>query len=141
MSESALALQEPRPFLGVTRSAFGRSWRERCDPLRAAIATAIAQSHGVPDVLARVLAGRGVGVHEVPRFLAPRLRDLMPDPHQLRDMEAAAVRLADAIERREKVAIFGDYDVDGACSAALLSDYLRGYGASTLIHIPDRITE
>src|SRR4051812_47141076 len=140
MPES-LALAPPRPFLGVTHSALGRAWHERCDPLRATIATAIAQTHGLPDVLARVLAGRGVGVHEVPGFLSPRLRDLLPDPHQLRDMEAAATRLADAVERREKVAIFGDYDVDGACSAALLAEYLRACGTPFLIHIPDRIIE
>jgi single-stranded-DNA-specific exonuclease len=82
----------------------------------------------VPDVLARVLAGRGIGVQDAPAFLSPRLRDLMPDPHRLQDMAAAAQRLADAVRRQETVAIFGDYDVDGACSAALLADYLRGAG-------------
>ena len=105
------------------------------------IATAIAQTHGVPDILARILAGRGVRVNEVPGFLAPRLRDLMPDPLQLRDMDAAASRLADAIQRCETVAIFGDYDVDGACSAALLAEYLRAAGVPYLIHIPDRVVE
>ncbi|HEX8166354.1 MAG TPA: single-stranded-DNA-specific exonuclease RecJ [Beijerinckiaceae bacterium] len=109
--------------------------------MQGAVATAIAQAHGVPHVLARVLAGRGVGVHEVPGFLAPKLRDLMPDPHQLRDMQAAAERLADAVMARETVAIFGDYDVDGAASAALLADFLRAAGTPYLIHIPDRITE
>jgi single-stranded-DNA-specific exonuclease len=104
-------------------------------------ALAIAQTHGVPDVLARVLAGRGIAVGDTPAFLAPRLRELMPDPHTLTDMEAAAARLADAVERRETVAIFGDYDVDGACSAALLAEYLAGCGLPYIIHIPDRITE
>lgn len=141
MSESALSHQEQPAFLGVTSSAVGRAWHERCDPLRTAIATAITQSYGLPDVLARVLAGRGVAVHEVPGFLAPRLRDLLPDPHHLRDMEPAAQRLAEAIERRETVAIFGDYDVDGACSAALLAEYLEFCHTPYLIHIPDRITE
>jgi len=130
-----------RPFLGVTRSALGRTWTERCDPARATIALAIAQTHGLPDVLARVLAGRGVSVQETPGFLNPRLRDLLPDPHGLAQMEAAATRLAEAVERRETVAIFGDYDVDGACSAALLAEYLRACGIRYLIHIPDRITE
>ncbi|WP_245571668.1 single-stranded-DNA-specific exonuclease RecJ [Microvirga subterranea] len=97
--------------------------------------------HGLSDVLARVLAGRGVGLHETEGFLNPRLRDLMPDPAVLTDMEPAASRLADAVIRREKVAIFGDYDVDGACSAALLAEYLRSCGVSYAIHIPDRITE
>jgi single-stranded-DNA-specific exonuclease len=142
VSETALALQEQhRPVLGVTRSALGRPWLDRLGPMQGAVATAIAQGHGVPDVLARVLAGRGVAVHEVPGFLAPKLRELMPDPHQLRDMQAAAARLADAVVARETVAIFGDYDVDGAASAALLAEYLRAAGTPYLIHIPDRITE
>jgi single-stranded-DNA-specific exonuclease len=131
----------PKPFLGVANSALGRTWVERCDAAQSTIALAIAQTHGLPDVLARVLAGRGVGIHDTDGFLNPRLRDLMPDPHKLTDMEAAASRLADAVTRREKVAIFGDYDVDGACSAALLAEYLRACGVEYAIHIPDRITE
>jgi single-stranded-DNA-specific exonuclease len=131
----------PKPFLGVTNSALGRTWVERCDAAQGTIALAIAQTHGLPDVLSRVLAGRGVGIHDTEGFLNPRLRDLMPDPHRLTDMEAAASRLGDAVMRNEKVAIFGDYDVDGACSAALLAEYLRACGLDYAIHIPDRITE
>jgi single-stranded-DNA-specific exonuclease len=131
----------PKPFLGVTNSALGRTWVERCDAAQGTIALAIAQIHGLPDVLSRVLAGRGVGIHDTEGFLNPRLRDLMPDPHRLTDMEAAASRLADAVMGNEKVAIFGDYDVDGACSAALLAEYLRACGLDYAIHIPDRITE
>ncbi|MFC1459640.1 single-stranded-DNA-specific exonuclease RecJ [Microvirga arabica] len=140
MTESS-PLHLPKPFLGVANSALGRTWVERCDAAQSTIALAIAQTHGLPDVLARVLAGRGVGIHETDGFLNPRLRDLMPDPHKLTDMEAAASRLADAVTRDEKVAIFGDYDVDGACSAALLAEYLRACGVEYAIHIPDRITE
>ncbi len=140
MTES-LALALPRPFLGVTHSALGRTWTERCDAARSSIALAIAQTHGVPDVLARVLAGRGVSVQDTEGFLTPRLRDLMPDPDRLTDMQPAAARLADAVERGETVAIFGDYDVDGACSAALLAEYLQACGIRHVIHIPDRITE
>jgi single-stranded-DNA-specific exonuclease len=140
VTESA-PLSLPRPFLGVTNSALGRIWVERCDASQSAIALAIAQTHGVPDMLARVLAGRGVGIHETEGFLNPRLRDLMPDPNVMQDMDAATVRLADAIERSHKVAIFGDYDVDGACSASLLAEYLRACGVPYAIHIPDRITE
>ena len=140
MTES-VSLSAPRPFLGVTSSALGRAWVERCDTAQSTIALAIAQTHGLPDVLARVLAGRGVGVQDTEGFLNPRLRDLMPDPYVLTDMEAAASRLADAVMRKEKVAIFGDYDVDGACSASLLAEYLRACGVSYAIHIPDRITE
>jgi single-stranded-DNA-specific exonuclease len=134
-------LSLPRPFLGVSSSVLGRTWIERCDAAQGTIALAIAQTHGLPDVLARVLAGRGVGVHDTQGFLNPRLRDLMPDPHVLTDMEAAAARLAEAVMRAETVAIFGDYDVDGACSASLLAEYLRGCGIAYAIHIPDRITE
>ncbi|EIM28859.1 single-stranded-DNA-specific exonuclease RecJ [Microvirga lotononidis] len=140
MTESS-PLQLPKPFLGVSNSALGRTWVERCDAAQGTIALAIAQTHGLPDVLSRVLAGRGVGIHETERFLNPRLRDLMPDPHGLTDMEIAASRLADSVQRNEKVAIFGDYDVDGACSAALLAEYLRACGLDYAIHIPDRITE
>ncbi len=140
MTESS-PLHLPKPFLGVTNSALGRTWVERCDAAQGTVALAIAQTHGLPDVLSRVLAGRGVGLHETEGFLNPRLRDLMPDPHKLTGMEPAASRLADAVQRNEKVAIFGDYDVDGACSAALLAEYLRACGLDYAIHIPDRITE
>lgn len=106
-----------------------------------AAALAITQTYGVADILARVLAGRGVGIDEVESFLEPRLRDLMPDPFTLQGMEQATERLVQAIERRETVAIFGDYDVDGACSAALLAEFLGRCGVPYLIHIPDRLTE
>ena len=139
--ESAFSSAPQRPLFGVARSALGRAWIERLSPHEALIATAIAQTHGLPDSLARILAGRGVGVAEVDRFLAPRLRDHLPDPDVLTDMAAAAARLADAVQRRERVAIFGDYDVDGACSAALLAEMLRGLDCPFAIHIPDRITE
>lgn len=125
----------------MTHSALSRTWVERCDASQATIALAIAQTHGLPDVLARVLAGRGVGIHDTEGFLNPRLRDLMPDPNVLTDMGKAAARLADSVLRAEKVAIFGDYDVDGACSSALLAEYLRACGVPYAIHIPDRITE
>jgi single-stranded-DNA-specific exonuclease len=140
VSESALTLA-PRALFGVADSVTGRAWVERCDPGSALIGTAIAQTHGLPDHLARVLAGRGVAVAAVPAFLEPRLRDLMPDPSTLTGMDEAVARLAGAVLAREQVAIFGDYDVDGACSAALLSDYLEAAGCPVTIHIPDRITE
>ncbi|NNM74687.1 single-stranded-DNA-specific exonuclease RecJ [Enterovirga aerilata] len=142
MSESlASAAPASRPVHGVVRSVCGRPWLERLDSASSLIAAAISQTHGVPDVVARVLAGRGVSVQTAPGFLAPRLRDLMPDPSRLTDMDAAVARLADAVQRGERVAIFGDYDVDGACSAALLAEYLRDCGLAAPIHIPDRITE
>lgn len=88
-----------------------------------------------------MLAGRGVGADETPRFLEPTVRDLMPDPVSLTDMEKAAVRLALAIRRGEHVAIFGDYDVDGAASAALLNRFLSHYGLTVEVYIPDRVFE
>jgi single-stranded-DNA-specific exonuclease len=130
-----------RPFLGVERSATGRRWRDRLDDAGQAAALAIVQEHGLDDVLARVLAGRGVASVDARGFLEPRLRTLLPDPSSLIDMDAAASRLADAVQRRENVAIFGDYDVDGAASSALLASYLQACGVPVRIHIPDRLIE
>jgi single-stranded-DNA-specific exonuclease len=87
------------------------------------------------------VAGRGIGVEEVTEYLAPSLKRLMPDPYVVTDMEQAAMRIADALVRGERIAIFGDYDVDGATSTALLAGFLRAAGADPLIHIPDRIFE
>ena len=125
----------------VTASANGRRWRWRLDQEGERLAAMIAQGHGLPDVLARVIAGRRIAFEDVPRFLDPRIRDWLPDPDTLRDMRKASARLALAIERRERVAVFGDYDVDGACSAALLAGFLTAQGARSRIHIPDRLTE
>ena len=129
-------------YLGVERSILGRPWRARLDAFGEAMALSLAQAHGIDDLTARILAGRGVDAATATRYLDPTLRDLMPDPLCLRDMDAAVTRLADAIERGETVAVFGDYDVDGACSGALLVDYWRAAGApEPLLHIPDRIFE
>ncbi len=142
MAVPAVALNsEERFFLGVERSVGGRAWRDRLDARGQARALAIAQRHGLPELLARVLAGRGVDVDAVEAFLDPTIKRLMPDPHTLTGMEAAANRIADAITREEKVAIFGDYDVDGATAAALLCRYLRHCGLDPIVHIPDRIFE
>lgn len=130
-----------RLFLGVGHSALGRPWRDRLDSAGLAQAEALAQVEGVPDTLARILAGRGVLSSEALRHLEPKLRDLLPDPSVLRDMDLAAQRLAQAATSGEKVAIFGDYDVDGACSAALLAGFLAEAGARPRIHIPDRLIE
>ena len=135
-------LQESsRHFLGVDRSATGRVWRDRLDDRGNARSLAIAQRHGVPDLLARILAGRNVEVDSVDAYLDPTIKRLMPDPHVIVGMEAAANRIADAVVRGELVAIFGDYDVDGATASALLARFLRLSGAEPLIHIPDRIFE
>lgn len=130
-----------RLFLGVARSARGFAWRDRLAPARESVATALSQRLGLPDALARLLAARGVGLDDAEAYLDPTIRALMPDPRVMTDMAAASDRLAAAVERGEQVAIFGDYDVDGACSAALLADYLDAAGARAVIHIPDRIFE
>ncbi|MBB4094312.1 single-stranded-DNA-specific exonuclease RecJ [Ochrobactrum pecoris] len=130
-----------RFFLGIKQSATGQKWVDRLGLREANTALAIAQHHGLSDLVARVLAGRGVSVEGAPEFVDPTLRNLMPDPATLTDMENAAGRIADAILRRETVAIFGDYDVDGACSSALMARFLKHYGIQHSIYIPDRIFE
>ncbi|ULK97793.1 single-stranded-DNA-specific exonuclease RecJ [Bradyrhizobium sp. I71] len=138
---TALPVEAPQAFLGVARSRTDKLWRDRLDGRGAAQALAIVQRHQLPELLARVLAGRGVDIDAVPDFLDPTIRKLLPDPFTVTEMEAAAKRIADAAARGEKVAIFGDYDVDGATSAALLAWHLRHCGLDPLIHIPDRIFE
>jgi single-stranded-DNA-specific exonuclease len=130
-----------RLFLGVERSALGRPWRDRLDAGGHARALAIAQLLGAGDLLSRVLAGRGIGPETAEAHLDPTLRRLLPDPGALKDMEAAGERIAAAVERGDKIAIFGDYDVDGAASAALLADYFAAVGVPCVIYIPDRIFE
>lgn len=130
-----------RTFLNVERSLTGRRWIERLTTESSALALAIAQRHQIPDIIARILAARGVLPDDAPGFLAPTLRDLMPDPSVLTDMDKAAERIADAIMRGEAITIFGDYDVDGASSSALLSRFLRHQGLEARIYIPDRIFE
>jgi single-stranded-DNA-specific exonuclease len=138
---SALPVELPPSFLGVSQSATGKVWRDRLDARGAARALAITQHYQLPEMLARVLAGRDVEIDAVEDFLDPTIRKLMPDPHTVTAMETAATRIAEAAASGEKVAIFGDYDVDGATSAALLAWHLRHCGLDPLIHIPDRIFE
>src|SRR5436190_5647972 len=127
------------PFLGVERSVCGRRWRTRePDP---GLADAIAQRHGLPEIVGRLLAQRGVGIDEAPGFLAPRLRDQLPDPLHLRDMDRAVARLLRAVRNGEPIVVFGDYDVDGATSAALLLRFFASVGAHAAVDVPDRMRE
>ncbi len=126
-------------FLGVDASATGRRWLLRPGDDR--LALALSQRYGLPDLIARMLASRGIGIDETPDFLAPTLRRALPDPSHLKDMDAAAVRLADAVQAGESIAIFGDYDVDGATSASLIWHYLTAAGHTARIYVPDRIKE
>lgn len=130
-----------RSFLGVEHSVTGRRWIDRIGAEESRIALDIAQRNDMAELLARVLAGRGVTAEETAEFLDPTIRRLMPDPSTITDMDVAAERLADAIEAEEDIAIFGDYDVDGATSAALLNRYLRHVGLTPTVYIPDRLFE
>ena len=125
--------------LNVARSLSGRRWLWREGEARTGLA--IAQRLGLDEVVARLLAARGVTIEQAADFLEPTLRALLPDPSRFVDMDAAADRLAGAIRSGETVAVFGDYDVDGACSAALMAGFLRDAGCSVLTHVPDRIAE
>lgn len=126
-------------FLGIERSLSGKRWYSREVDQR--LAAAIAQRHGLGEVAARVLAGRQVELERIEEFLEPTLRRSLPDPSLLRDMDKAALRLAEAVARGEKIAVFGDYDVDGATSAALLLRFFRAVGGDIGAYIPDRHKE
>ncbi len=130
-----------RPFLDITQSVTGRAWVDRLDMVAARNATAISQRTGISDIVARILAARGVGIDDAEIWLEPTIRALMPDPSMLTAMDELAERLAKAITDNESVALFGDYDVDGACSCALMLRYLRHFGLEPQVHIPDRIFE
>lgn len=127
------------PVLGVERSVTGRRWQWR--PADARLGLGIAQRLGVPEVVGRLLAARGIGPEMAGDYLEPTLRAMMPDPSALMDMDAAADRLAAAVRSGEHVAVFGDYDVDGACAGALVSRLLRDLGCEVTPYVPDRIRE
>ena len=131
---------EHQAFLNVAHSATGRRWVGPTPEIER-IGEAIAQARDLPPVLGRVLAARGVLPETAEDYLSPTLRGLMPDPSALRDMDAAAARLAEAVARGERIALFGDYDVDGAASVALMLDWLGALGRGATVHIPDRIAE
>ncbi len=126
-------------YLNVERSLSGRAWVERPQDGRAALA--IAQQLGLPEILGRVLAARGVGAQEAEGHLSPTLRSLMPLPETVRDMTKAAARIARAVTEGEGIAVIGDYDVDGTCSAAIMAEFLAACGVSAEIHIPHRVEE
>lgn len=126
-------------FLGVERSLTGRRWAARLADERAALA--IAQRHGLPDAICRLLAARDVALEDVPDFLDPTLRKFLPDPSHLKDMDAAIARLVRAVQGGEKIVVFGDYDVDGATSSALLLRFFRAVGGNIGVYIPDRRKE
>ncbi|WP_438991814.1 single-stranded-DNA-specific exonuclease RecJ [Lentibacter sp.] len=127
-------------YLGVDTSLTGRKWLGPTVELERA-AEQIVQDTDLPRALAQVLARRGVSPQEAASFLAPQLRELMPDPRSLKDMETASARIVAALQARERVAVFADYDVDGATSATLLLDWFRALGHDATLYVPDRIDE
>ncbi len=139
MAQPAESLAVSPSFLGVGRSLTGRNWSEREHSAREAIA--IAQRLGAPEIVGRLLAARGVSAESASNYLAPSFKTDLPDPSAFVDMDRAAERLADAVTSGEKVAIFGDYDVDGATSSALLIRFFRALGIEVRLYIPDRLSE
>jgi len=139
--DSVLPPAGRRAVLGVTRSATNRPWRDRLDMRGSALARQIAQEVGLPDVVSRLLAARDVPAEAAEAYLSPQIRTLLPDPSLFTDMDAAASRIADAVERGEKIAVFGDYDVDGATSVATFVRYLRSQGLDPAVYIPDRLVD
>lgn len=127
-------------FLGVKSSALGRRWVGP-DSVRARQAEALVQATRLPHSVCSVLARAGVAPEAASSYLSPALRDLLPDPRSLRDMERAATRFLEAVASQQKIAIFADYDVDGGASAAQLICWLRAMGHSATLYIPDRIDE
>ena len=127
-------------FLGVEQSLTGRRWvGPGADVERAA--QMMAQQTGLPNAVCQVLARRGVPVAEARGFLDPKLKELLPDPRAMKDMETAAARFLDAVRQHQKIAVFADYDVDGGSSAALLLVWLRQMGMQATLYVPDRIDE
>jgi len=125
--------------LGIEKSLTGRRWIWR--PSEERLGLGLAEKLGLPELIGRLLAARGITTEQAPDFLDPTLRAMLPDPSCIVDMDVAAARLAKAVQARECVGVFGDYDVDGACSAALMVTVLRALGCRVLTHVPDRILE
>jgi single-stranded-DNA-specific exonuclease len=130
---------EFEPILAVEKSVTGRTWIER--PVEYRIVQAIAQNSNLPEIVARVVAGRGISIEDAPVFLNPTLKETLPDPSIFKDMDKACSRITDAIMKGEKVAIFGDYDVDGATSAAIFRKFFKALGQELTAYIPDRMKE
>lgn len=126
-------------ILAVEKSVTERAWVAR--PAEHRIIQAIVQNHDLPEIVARVIAGRGINIADAEFFLKPTLKKMLPDPSQFKDMDKACIRVADAIISEEKVAVFGDYDVDGATSSAIFKRFFKSLNQNITAYIPDRMTE
>ena len=129
----------------VTRSITGAAWHrapsELPDEVVDRYSQLFTQSHDIPPFIAQMMASRGITPDTLETFLEPRLRDLLPNPSHLTDMDKACALIAEAVMAQKPIGIFGDYDVDGACSAALFERFFRAFGLRAHIHIPDRFSE
>jgi len=129
----------PIDWLEGAVSVTGRRWLAQACDERAALA--MAQAYGLSELAARILVGRGVSIDTVEAHMAPTLREFLPNPSELQDMDRAAARIARAVIAGERIALFADYDVDGATSSALLLRFLRAIGSDAILYVPDRILE
>ena len=125
------------PVFGVLESVSGLLWKTRSCDYRKGLA--ISQRLNVPSIVGQVLAARSVDLQNAESFLNPKLRDGLPDPSTLLDMNKAVDRMIEALVKNQKIAVFGDYDVDGATSSALLKRYFGAIGFDLEIYIPDRV--
>lgn len=137
MSEPAIS--KPEPFLGVERSAGGRRWR--LGEVDEALVRRLMPAAGGSDLVARLLAGRGVLPETAQAYLAPTLREFFPDPSSFADMDKAADIVLQAILDGKRVCVFADYDVDGGTSSAILARYFRAWGRELGLYVPDRLEE
>ncbi len=131
--------QNNSDVLNVEKSAMGKTWI--FPEVDERMALAIAQTYELPSFIARILTSRDIDFDDVPDFLEPSLKNQLPDPYVLKDMQNAAEHIADAIIKDKKVAVFGDYDVDGATSSALLKLFFQAINKDILAYIPDRLKE
>lgn len=139
MNNDNISTADPDLILAVESSVTDRAWIER--PTEHRIVQAISQNHNLTEIVARVVAGRGIGIDDAALFLSPTLKQSLPDPSDFKDMDKACDRIADAIVAGEKVAVFGDYDVDGATSSAIFKRFFKSLGQEITAYIPDRMNE
>lgn len=136
----ASALDESEhAYLDVERSVTGRRWCARSSDVRAGLA--LTQKAGLPEIVGQVLAARGVDFDGIGEFLDPTLRDQLPDPSNFLGMDQAVERIVRAVTDGEDIAVFADYDVDGATSAALLARFFDALGHRLTVYVPDRVAE
>ncbi|MEM7730098.1 MAG: single-stranded-DNA-specific exonuclease RecJ [Pseudomonadota bacterium] len=131
-------MSQPVPLLGVEQSVLGRRWIARAAD---ADIDAVQQTSGLDRVRSTLLAGRGVSGENAAAYLEPKLRRDLPDPSILTDMDRAVALVLDAIEAKQSITLFSDYDVDGGTSAAQLIRWGRGIGYAFGLHVPDRVRD